>query len=102
MALAGLRHAVHTNIRPWISRGKVRFCTLDQLFYCVVASDFKLEDKQRGGQPQQRWQAGESPKGGNMQSNFRPSITEPAKNTSSNRNNSGTGYSKCGLSNKSM
>jgi hypothetical protein len=59
MALAGLRHALKAKVRPWISTGKDRFDTLDQLFDCAAASEFKPDDKKPGGQQQQR-QAGDS------------------------------------------
>jgi hypothetical protein len=99
MAWAGLRHALKTKVRPWISSGKDRFDTLDQLFDCAAASEFKPDDKKPGGQQQQQRQAGESQKGGDKKRNFRPSISEPAENTSGNSNNSG-GNSKSGKSNK--
>jgi len=37
MARAGLRHTLKTKVRPWISSGKDRFDTLDQLFDSAVA-----------------------------------------------------------------
>jgi len=94
------RHPLKMKVRPWISTGKDRFDTLDQLFDCAAASEFKPDDKKPGGQQQQPRQAGESPKGGDKKSNFRPSISEPAEYTSGNSNNSG-GNSKSGKSNKS-
>jgi len=101
MAWAGLRHALKTKVRPWISSGKDRFDTLDQLFDCAAASEFKPDDKKPGGQPHQQRQAGESHKGGDKKRNFRPSISEPADNTSGNSKNSSTGNSKSGKFNKS-
>jgi len=107
MAWAGLRHALKTKVRPWISSNKDRFDTLDQLFDCAAASEFKPDDKKPGGQRQQQRQTGESQKGGDKKRNFRPSISEPTENTSGNSNtsnhsnNSGTGNSKSGKSNKS-
>jgi len=107
MAWAGLRHALKTKVRPWISSGKERFDTLDQLFDCAAASEFKPDDKKPGGQQQQQRLTGESQKGGNKKRNFRPSISEPTENTSGNSNtygnsnNSGTGNSKSGKSKKS-
>jgi len=97
MAWAGLRHVLKTKVRPWISSGKDRFNTLDQLFDCAAASEFKPDDKMPGGQQQQR-QAGVSQKGGDKKGNFRPSISEPAESTPGNSNN--TGNSKSGKSNK--
>jgi hypothetical protein len=97
MAWGGLRHALKTKVRPWISSGKDRFDTLDQLFHCAAASEFKLDDKKPGGQQQQR-QAGESQKGGDKKRNFRPSISEHAESTPGNSNI--TGNSKSGKSNK--
>jgi len=52
MAWAGLRHAPKTKVIPWISTSKVRFDTLDRLFDCAAAWEFKLEDKKPGGQEQ--------------------------------------------------
>jgi len=107
MAWVGLRHALKTKVRPWIPSGKDMFDTLDQLFDCAAASEFKPDDKKPGGQQQQQRQTGESQKGGDKKRNFRPSISEPTENTSGisntsgNSNNSGTGYSKSGKSNKS-
>jgi hypothetical protein len=54
MVWAGLRHTLKMKVRPWISSGKDRFDTLDQLFDCATASEFKLDDKKPGGQQQQR------------------------------------------------
>jgi hypothetical protein len=54
MVWAGLQHALKTKVRPWISSGKDRFDTLDQLFNCATASEFKQDDKKPGGQQQQR------------------------------------------------
>jgi hypothetical protein len=99
MAWAGLRHPLMTKFRPWISSGKDRFDTLDQLFDCAAALQFEPADKKPGWQQQQR-QAGESQKGGDKKRNFRPSISEPAENTSGNFNNSGTSNSKSLKSNK--
>jgi len=48
MAWAGLRHALKTKVRPWIPSGKERFDTLDQLFDCAAASEFKPDDKKPG------------------------------------------------------
>jgi len=59
MAWVGLRHALHTNVRPWISSGKDRFNTPDQLFYCAAALEFKPDDKKPGAQQQQQRQTGE-------------------------------------------
>jgi len=102
MAGAGLRHALKTKVRPWISSGKDKFDPLDQHFDCVVALEFKPDDKMPGGHQQQR-QAGESQKGGDKKRKFRPSISEPAASTSANSNNSNnpdTGNSKSVKSNK--
>jgi hypothetical protein len=99
MASAGLRHALKTKDRPWISSGKDTFNTLDQLFDCAAASEFKPDDKKPGGQQHQHRQGGDSPKGGNKKCNFRPSISEPAENTSGKSNNSG-GNSQSSKSNK--
>jgi len=101
MAWAGLRHALNTNVRPWIPGSEDRFDTLDQLFDCAVASQFKPDDKKPRGQQQQQWQVGESQTGGDMKRNFRPSISDLAENTSGNSNNPGTGNSKSGKFNKS-
>jgi hypothetical protein len=49
MAWVGLLHAFKTKVRPSISSGKDRFDTLDQLFDCEAALEFKLDDKQPGG-----------------------------------------------------
>jgi hypothetical protein len=100
MAWAGLRHALKTKVRPWISTGKDRFDTLDQLFDCVAPSEFKSDDLKPRGQQQQQRQAGESQKGGEKKHNFRPAISEPAENTSGNSNNSRTGNSESVKSNK--
>jgi hypothetical protein len=97
MVWAGLRHALKTKVRAWISSGKDRFDTLDQLFHCAAASEFKPDDNKPGGQQPQR-QAGESQKGSDRKRNFRPSISEPAESTPGNSNN--TGNSKSGKSNK--
>jgi len=91
MACAGLRHTLKTKVRPWISSGNDRFDSLDQLFDCAAASEFKLDDTKPRGQQQQQRQAGESQKGGDNEHNFRPSISEPAENTSSNSNKSCSG-----------
>jgi hypothetical protein len=101
MAWAGLRHTLKTKVRPCISSGNDRFDTLDQLFYCVAASDFTPDDEKPGGQQQQQRQAGESQKGGNKKRNFQPSISEPAEKTSGNSSHSGTCDSKSGKSNQS-
>jgi hypothetical protein len=69
MAWAGLQHPLKTKVRPWISSGKDRFDTLDQLFNYVAVSEFKLVDKKPGGQQQQR-QTEESQKGGNKKCIF--------------------------------
>ena len=45
MASAGQRHTLKTRVRPWISRGKDRFDTPDQLFDCAAASECKPDDK---------------------------------------------------------
>jgi len=87
MAWAGLRHALQRKVRPWISSGKDRFDTFDQLFDCAVAPEFKPDNKKPGGQQQQS-QYGESQKSGDKKRNFRPSISEPAESTSANSNNS--------------
>jgi hypothetical protein len=50
MAWVGLWHALKTKVRTWISSGKDRFNTLDQLFDCVAASEFKQEYKKPRGQ----------------------------------------------------
>ena len=99
MGLVGLRHALKTKVGPWISSGNDRFNTLDRLFDCAAASQFKLDHKQPGGQQPQR-QAGENRIGGDTKHNFRPSISEPAENTSGNSYNSGTSNSKSVKSNK--
>ena len=101
MACPGPWHALRMKVKPWISSGKDRFDTLDQLFDCATASEFKLDDKKSGGQQQQQRQAGESQKRGDKKRNFRASISEPAENTSGNSNHSGTSNSKSGKSNKS-
>jgi hypothetical protein len=101
MAWAGVQHALKTKVRPWISRGKDRFDTLNQHFNCAVASEFKPDVKMPRGPQQQQRQAWESQKGGDKKCNFRPSTSEPAQNTASNSTNSGTGNSKSGKSNKS-
>jgi len=89
-------------VRPWISSGKDRFDTLDQLFHCAAALEFTPDYTKPGGQqPQQQRQARESQKGGDKKRKFRPSISKPAQNTSGNSNNSNTGNSKSGKSNKS-
>jgi hypothetical protein len=101
MAWVGLRHALKTKVRPRISTGKDRFDTLDQLFDCAAASEFKLDDKKPGGQQQQS-QYGESQISGDKKRNFRPSISEPAESISANSNNSNnpdTGNSKSVRSN---
>jgi hypothetical protein len=102
MAWVCLRHALKTKIRPWISSGKDRFDTLDQLFDCAAASEFNPDDKLPGGQQQQR-QAGESQKGRDKKRKFQPSNSEPAGSTSANSNTSNnpdTGNSKSVKSNK--
>jgi len=102
MAWAGLRQALKTKARPWISSGNDRFNTLDQLFDCAAASEFKPDNKKPAGQQQQHRQTGESQKGGDKKSNSRPSISEPTENTSGNSitsgysNNSGTHNLKSG------
>jgi len=88
MACTGLRHKLTTQVRPWISTGKERFGTPDQLSNCGAASEFKLDDKTPGGQQHQR-QTGVSQKGGDKKRNFRPSISEPMETTSGNYNTSG-------------
>jgi len=106
MAPTVLWYPLKRKVRPWIYSGRDRFDTLDQLFDCAVALEFKLDDKKPGGQQQQR-HTGESQNGGNKKRNFRPSISEPAENTSrnsntsGNSNNSATGNSKSDKSNKS-
>ena len=100
MAWAVLRHPVKTKVRPWISSGKDRFETLDQLFDCAAASEFKPDNKKPGGKQQQQRQSGESQKGGDKKRNCRPSISEPAENTSGNSNDS-SGNSSLGKSNQS-
>jgi hypothetical protein len=100
-AWAGLRHALKTKVRPGISSGKDRFDTVDQLFGCAVASQFKPDDKKPGRQQQQQTQAGEYLKGSDKKCNFQPSISEPVENSSGNSNHSGTSNSKWGKSNKS-
>jgi hypothetical protein len=102
MAWEGLRHALKTKVRPWISAARDRFDTLDQLFDCAGALEFKPDDTKPGGQRQQS-QSGASQKCGNKKRNFRPSISEPAESTSANSNNSNnpdTGNSKLVKSNK--
>jgi hypothetical protein len=101
MAWVGLWHTRKKKVRPWISSGKDRFDTLDQLFHCVAASEFKPDEKKPTGQQLQQRQAGESQKGGYKKRIFRPSISEPAENTSGNCNNSRTGNLKSGKSNPS-
>jgi hypothetical protein len=39
-----------TKVRPWISSGKDRFDTLNQLFICEAALEFKPDYKKPGGQ----------------------------------------------------
>jgi len=97
MAWARLGHTLKMKVRPWISSGTDRFDTSDRLFDCAAVSEFKPDDKKPGGQQQQKRHAGESQKGGDKKHNFRPSISEPAENTSANSNN--TGNSKSGKSN---
>jgi len=87
MGWVGLRHAHKTKVRPWIPSGKGKLNTLDELFDCAAASEFKLDYKTPGGQHHQT-QAGESHKGGGKKRNFQPSISEPAENTSGNSNDS--------------
>jgi hypothetical protein len=48
MAWAGLRHPLMTKFRPWISSGKDRFDSLDQLFDCAAALQFEPADKKPG------------------------------------------------------
>jgi len=91
-------NALKTKVRPWISSGKDRFDTLDQLFDCAAALEFKPDDKKPGGQQQQQRQVGETQKGGEKKRNFRPSISEPAENTSGKSNNTSTGNPKSGKS----
>jgi len=50
MAWVGLRRALKMKVRPWISSGKDRFDRLDQLFDCVAASEFILDDNKPRGQ----------------------------------------------------
>jgi len=106
MAWPGLRHSLKTKVRPWISSGKDRFDTLDQILNCAAAPEFTRDDWKLGGQKQQR-QTGESHKGGDKKCNFCPCISEYAENTSDhsnsagNGNPSGTGNSKSGKANKS-
>jgi hypothetical protein len=101
MAWVGLPHALKNNGRPWISSGKDKFDTLDKLFSWAAPSESTPDDKKPGGQHELQTQAGESHKGGNKKHNFRPSISEPAENTSGNSNHSVTGNSKLGQSNRS-
>jgi hypothetical protein len=49
LALVGLWQAHKTKVRPWISSGQGRFDSLDQLFDCLAASEFKPDDKKAGG-----------------------------------------------------
>ena len=106
MAWVGLRHELKMKLRPWFSSGKDRFDTLDQLFDCAAASEFKPDDKNPGGHQQQR-QRGDSQKGGDKKCNFWPSISELTENTADNSNTSGnsniagTGNSISGKSSKS-
>jgi len=100
MAWVGLKHALKMNARPSISSGKDRFDTLDQLFNCRAASEFKLDNKKPEGQ-QQQMHAGWSQNDGDKKPNFRPSLSKPPENISGNSNNSGTGNSKFGKSNRS-
>jgi len=106
MAFAGLWQALRTKVRPWISSGNYRLDTLDQLFEFAAAWEFKPDHNTPGGQ-QRQMHTGESQKGGDKKRNFRPSICEPAENTSGNFNtsvncnNSCTGNSKSGTSSKS-
>jgi hypothetical protein len=58
MACVGVRHAIKMKVRPWISSGKDRFNTLDQLFNCAAASQFKPDDKKPGRQQQRQRKAG--------------------------------------------
>jgi hypothetical protein len=86
---AGLRHTLKTKVRPWISTGKDRFDTLDQLFDYAAASEFKPDDKKPGGQ-QQQTQSGESQRGSDKKRKFRAFISEPAENTSGNSKDTDT------------
>jgi hypothetical protein len=70
MAWAGLRHALKIKLRPWISSGKDRFDTLDQLFDSAAASEFKPDDKTPRGQQQQQSHVGEPQKCGEKKRNF--------------------------------
>jgi hypothetical protein len=99
MACAGLQHAHHMNVRPWISSGIDKLDVLDKFFHFAVASEFKLDDKKPGGQ-QPQMQTRESHKGGDMKRNFGPSISGPAEHTSGNNNNSTTGNSNSVNSNR--
>jgi len=49
-----LRHALQIKLRRWLPMCNDRFDTLDQLFDCAAASEFKLDNKKPGGQQQQR------------------------------------------------
>jgi len=101
MAWVGLSQTPKTKGRPWISSGKDRFDTLNQLFNCAAASEFKLHNMKPREQQLQQRHTGESQTGGDKICNFRPSTYEPANNTSGNSNNSGTCNWKSGKSNKS-
>jgi hypothetical protein len=88
MAWQSVRHALKTIVRRLISSGEDSVDTLDQIFDCAAASEFKLDDKKPGGQ-QQQWQTGEAQERGDKKHNFRPSISEPTGNTCGNSNTSG-------------
>jgi hypothetical protein len=71
MAWAGLRHALKTQVRPWIFSRKDRSNILDQLLDCAAASEFKPDDTTPGGEQQyQQRQAGQSQKGGDKKQNI--------------------------------
>jgi hypothetical protein len=102
MTWAGLRHRLKTKVTPWISTGKDGIDTLDQLFDCVVASEFEPDYKMPGRQ-QQESQYRESQKTGEKKCNFRPAISKSAESTSPNSNNCtnpDTGHSQSVKSNK--
>jgi len=98
---AGLCHTLTAKVRPWISSGKDRFDTLDQLNNFEAASEFILDNENSGGHHQQ-CQSDESQKGGEKKHNFQPSISNPVENTACISNHckcSDIGNSKSGKSN---
>jgi len=96
---AGLPHAHRTKVRLWISSGKDKFDSFDQLFDFAAAVQFKPHQTQSGSQ-QQQGQAEETLKGGDKKCKFGPSVSEYAEHTSGNSNNSITSHSKSVYSSK--